>query len=124
MKTGMRAPFTGLMTQEPVKTPVLGLSIACRSLSVRRAAEAWYAATASAGVAAPPVHAPRVPSGHADVIRPPTVGCSGARTMYAAANIRSGSVVNNSIIVVGDVKLTFAPPGLPLQLLCIIVTFS
>ena len=81
MKTGTCSPLTGLVAYAPMKTPVLSLASACRSTSDFEAACARYAATASVGVAWPPVHASRVPSGQAAGVNFSTSGCSGASTM-------------------------------------------
>ena len=81
MKTGTRSPLTGLIAYAPVKTPVLSLASACRSTSDLEAACSRYAATASAGVAWPPVHTSWVPSGQAAGTILSTSGCSGASTM-------------------------------------------
>ena len=63
-----------------MKTPVLSRPSVCRSSSVRCAAALRYPATASAGVAAPPVHSARVPSGQRSAVSSSSSGCSGAST--------------------------------------------
>ena len=73
--------MAGFVAYAPMKTPVFSLASAWRSTSVFAAAKRRYAATASAGVACPPVHTWCVPSGHAAGTSASTSSCSGASTM-------------------------------------------
>ena len=130
--------MSGLVANDPVKTPVLSFSSICRSTSLLRDAARRYAVTAASGVplaaASVPFHASGVPSG-----QPPagtssaTKGCSGATTMKVAPNSVSGRVVKTSMTssapardpaarVTG--KRTDAPVERPIQLRCMILTFS
>jgi len=124
MKTGMWAPLTGFVAKLPVNTPVLSRLVSWRDTDDLACAARWYAATASAGVAAPPVQAGRVPSGQAPVVSCATSGCSGARTMNVAPKSVSGRVVNTVSGPAGEPNSTRAPCERPIQLRCMLLIAS
>ncbi len=87
MNTGIRCPLAGLVAYAPRNTPVLAL-FSWRSRSDFAAMVARYAATASAGVAAPNVQRVSTSAGHCSATNASTNSCSGASTMYVAPNKR------------------------------------
>ena len=112
-----------------MKTPVLDRSSICRSTSLFREVACRYASTADRGSAAPPVHPGLVPSGQAAGTISSSSGCSGATTMNVAPNTVSGRVVKTSIPdaspdAVATGKSIRAPLDRPIQLRCMILTFS
>jgi hypothetical protein len=80
MNTGMRLPVAGLTAWAPMNTPVFS-RFSCRSSSDLREVASRYSATASRGVAVPPVQRSSVPAGHWSPAIRSTSGCSGASTM-------------------------------------------
>src|SRR6266850_1249696 len=118
----MRPPLTGFVVQAPVKAPVLVRSTAGRPVSVGRAAVLRYAATASAGVPKPPVHAGRVPSAQVVAVNARATGCSGASTTQVAPKTVSGRVVKTSMSPADDGNRMAAPTERPIQLRCISLT--
>ncbi len=104
----------------------------CRSLS--RAADCWYAATASAGRHCPDAvaacglrQACGVPSGQRPATSAATSGCSGASTTYVAPASVSGRVVNTStrpLAGPASGSQIVAPSLAPIQLRCCCLMFS
>ena len=123
MNTGIRCPLAGLVAYAPRNTPVLAL-FSWRSRSDFAAMVARYAATASAGVAAPNVQRVSTSAGHCSATNASTNSCSGASTMYVAPNKVSGRVVNTSISPASVANSTAAPVDRPIQLRCMVLTFS
>ena len=65
-----------------------------------------------------------MPSGHDVGTSLSISGCSGASTMYVAPKIVSGRVVNTEIDSVSHGKSMCAPVERPIQLRCMVRTFS
>src|SRR6478736_3720670 len=123
MNTGICWPLAGFVAWLPRNTPVLSL-FSWRSRSDLAAMVARYAATASAGVAAPNVHRASTSAGHWAAVSLSTRSCSGASTMYVAPNNVSWRVVNTSMSPASVWNSTDAPVDRPIQLRCMALTFS